>query len=1013
MDSTAILEAGKSHWQQAFAIIQQNPSPTNGEMATAVVRHLDQLLTLLLAELKSLPENTIGALLDYMFTNNVLEKVTLWMLLVSDDEGTMDLQVQCAKSMLRMYDSLISQSQQRLIVHKPVLNPMLQLLTDCDRLIQYCNKDKDLEHSFVLLLNQICVKITDNTGDSETPLLDFFFFDDRAIGESDLNPKPTFLVFSFLIPHLYDPGSVGQLAKDASLLILAVSRQTDSVARFIASHTNFCPVLATGLSALFSSLPRNLHLTSEDWHQITKRDIVENLELHHFYAALEFCNAVVQVAHPIVVDQLLDFVYNGFMLNVMGAALLDNSDDELISATAYLDLFFRTVTEVPFMKILMRFVLSEQQDGNGISLMASLITRISRSSQISLVTISLFETILGLHCEDFMFDLVLRYLIPGTHLLINPKSYDSDCHLRLTKSSTKFLATVPRCCSTVCREGEDPLVGGNEANLGFFDAKMTAERFPDENKIEEHVSLVVCQPEHSAYFEYLLESRQNIEIAKDACKCWAAPYDGENPSPTIFRRQQNFSDRSSSGSVEDLVSGKEKDRKLSNDVAFSRNVHYRKSRTNRYYSNRRPSELIRDNLTGQENDKLRDLALGESNFATEIDNLVHNQESTVPNKDDTHKPPMLKNGRRTLSESLSDQSSQPTTPHLDATQHSQMTSSMPVDYFKLSYNDDDGVTSSSSHASQSAKPTVSDSDVEPTGRSMFLLRGWSQINDLSLFIDVLGRVKAKSDDRRRPLAELAGYVTGVYNVLHRNDVNADDLDSQALIESKDSGFEQTDAMADDDKENSLSQVGSCQNLLITRRHLRCGSFSTPDLGPFLTVLIHKLDNLFQNAPCVNLHLTGLLARLASYPQRLLVSFLLDCDLVFQPSVRSLYQVLSSLRQKADNFACQEENFYAFYAECKLQFETKARNFYAIKRTSLVSMKEKAREIPKKNTKMTFASLFSKETKQERQMSLEKSPIRDELINRYSQKSINYVCNIIILEEFAREVASLAQEQSIK
>lgn len=41
---------------------------------------------------------------------------------------------------------------------------------------------------------------------------------------------------------------------------------------------------------------------------------------------------------------------------------------------------------------------------------------------------------------------------------------------------------------------------------------------------------------------------------------------------------------------------------------------------------------------------------------------------------------------------------------------------------------------------------------------------------------------------------------------------------------------------------------------------------------------------------INLHLTGLISRLAIYSQPLLRSFLLDESLIFQPSIRSLFQV---------------------------------------------------------------------------------------------------------------------------
>jgi Retinoic acid induced 16-like protein len=41
--------------------------------------------------------------------------------------------------------------------------------------------------------------------------------------------------------------------------------------------------------------------------------------------SLEFCNAVVQVAHSLIREQLLDFLYQGFLVPVLGPALLQVS----------------------------------------------------------------------------------------------------------------------------------------------------------------------------------------------------------------------------------------------------------------------------------------------------------------------------------------------------------------------------------------------------------------------------------------------------------------------------------------------------------------------------------------------------------------------------------------------------------------------------------------------------------------------------------------------------------------
>ena len=70
--------------------------------------------------------------------------------------------------------------------------------------------------------------------------------------------------------------------------------------------------------------------------------------------------------------------------------------------------------------------------------------------------------------------------------------------------------------------------------------------------------------------------------------------------------------------------------------------------------------------------------------------------------------------------------------------------------------------------------------------------------------------------------------------------------------------------------------------------------SDPDIlifsGPFLTTVLNKLDNMMNNSLAVNLLLTELIVRLASYPHTLLRSFLLNHHLVFQPTIKSLLQV---------------------------------------------------------------------------------------------------------------------------
>lgn len=54
-------------------------------------------------------------------------------------------------------------------------------------------------------------------------------------------------------------------------------------------------VLATGLSALYSSLPRKIEVRGDDWHFLRREDWIGVSSLVLFMNSLEFCNAVIQV----------------------------------------------------------------------------------------------------------------------------------------------------------------------------------------------------------------------------------------------------------------------------------------------------------------------------------------------------------------------------------------------------------------------------------------------------------------------------------------------------------------------------------------------------------------------------------------------------------------------------------------------------------------------------------------------------------------------------------------------
>lgn len=132
----------------------------------------------------------------------------------------------------------------------------------------------------------------------------------------------SFIIFSLLIPYVHREGSLGHQARDALLLCMALSQKNSNIGIYIAKYSSMCPVLVTGLGGLYSSLPTTIDIATNDWYRITPDDVADIQALTLFMNSLEFCNAVVQVAHPLIKQQLLDFMYQGFLVPVLGSTLI-------------------------------------------------------------------------------------------------------------------------------------------------------------------------------------------------------------------------------------------------------------------------------------------------------------------------------------------------------------------------------------------------------------------------------------------------------------------------------------------------------------------------------------------------------------------------------------------------------------------------------------------------------------------------------------------------------------------
>ncbi|KAL3093688.1 hypothetical protein niasHS_006250 [Heterodera schachtii] len=389
-------------WTRLEELLEITAGRFGRDSLDKVCELLSTICHLLVMEVNSQSEPSIGPILDQFFNEEILLKVQRWATKVPSNARP-----KCQMVLIRLYEYMLTSSQcpQSLLVHKPILTPLLQLLQWCrrssldeQRMTINATKEQQqrrrpmtngVDRCFVRLINQICRKIA-----ADDTLLHFFFHsavetpcdseeaqngapDNRngsighhyeqfveggqgptttamggdqrqtlprddwgqhngrtaALDYSDEHTltkeeKKPFLVFDLLVPFLYAPEDVGQLARDALLLIISLSEQHQFVADYVAQKSNFCPVLAAGLSGCFSQLPHCIFTElcvadMDEFHKLSVMDAKTLPELCDFHNALLFCNSVASVAHLSIVRQIVRFFYDGFLLKVFKSSVLE------------------------------------------------------------------------------------------------------------------------------------------------------------------------------------------------------------------------------------------------------------------------------------------------------------------------------------------------------------------------------------------------------------------------------------------------------------------------------------------------------------------------------------------------------------------------------------------------------------------------------------------------------------------------------------------------------------------
>jgi len=460
-----------------------------------VTAQLEQMLQLLQLEMGASSEaggDSADSILDMILSDsdNILAQIVSWTKSVPYTLSDPLILLQ-----LQFFETLLSCTRdgQTVLSHVKVLHPLLSLLELVNVLPPGHNPSNTLQTTLLGLVHTLCLLLMESS-----PLLDLF----------TCNDNPRFILFSLLTPYLHKRGQLGQQARDSLLLCISLASRSPAVETYIAEHSNFLPILASGLSGLFSALPRSLGADSPSWHRLDPGDAQDIPGLSAMLTSVELCSAVVELAPSQVASQLLDLVHQGFIVPVLGPALIQKTDTSaVVSSTAYVDLFLRHITAPALRATLVRFLLCEQVEGKKVK--DVLVERIGLSSQICIVTLSLFETLISLHIEDVMLSLVFSYLLSCSFLLPSFRQHlrTSDPHGR---AAYKFLALVPVSC--------DPPI-----------TPLTPRRRP--SQCPQTPQPTRRSPLHSpspsqSYSAYLADARSVIRTTAQECRGWRYQYDG-------------------------------------------------------------------------------------------------------------------------------------------------------------------------------------------------------------------------------------------------------------------------------------------------------------------------------------------------------------------------------------------------------------------------------------------------------------------------------------------------------
>lgn len=115
---------------------------------------------------------------------------------------------------------------------------------------------------------------------------------DQYYDVATVDMEPKFPLMTLLIQNLHRSGRQGQTSRDNLKLLMSLAKENQLLTHYIALQSNFCPIVATGLSAVYSDLPRLLPKHIEEAGVISALDLGAFKDVENFVTSLEFCDSV-------------------------------------------------------------------------------------------------------------------------------------------------------------------------------------------------------------------------------------------------------------------------------------------------------------------------------------------------------------------------------------------------------------------------------------------------------------------------------------------------------------------------------------------------------------------------------------------------------------------------------------------------------------------------------------------------------------------------------------------------